>query len=735
MKVELKHISCCPNTVKDALACYRHLTLFASSNNIIVCESSSKKPIKSLATSTSGKCICIKVFEDSVFFATDTGLVGKYDLETFEKSEKQIFKDSPIKHIEVFEHEGKTMMLAASYGNLQLIDVNNWKEEGSLDFDSNYVEYFSVKAFRGSKLMFLSLCDFKVHVYSLKETSNFEYVTSLLGHENKVKAIAIRELEDGTLLVASGSLDTYVRLWRVGVEAVASLQNYPLPDGTFTLLESVLKGHLEGVMDVRWLEDQLVSTSLDCSVLFFTEMEGVWANSRSLGQLFGSRNALYSICVDVPDELFAVAYNGGVYCWSLEGEEWVAVPGYEGHSDSVSDIAWDSTSNFLVSASDDKTSRILVEKDSDWHEVSRSQIHGWGINAINFLSLAKDTCDILVCGADEKIVRLLEPTAHFVNYFNTFNNSNLKLFFSDPQLEQSLLESENPRIYKAYNEAGQEVLGLMVRTQNTEKIKLQETPAEEEEEDVEEKAKPKADKVDYSNPPTEDFLTNYTLWPEINKLYGHGNEISCMAVKKQNSLLVTACKSQSEEHSALIFWNLKDFKVDYSVKGHTYRVLDMKFMNDYLVTGSKDRSIILWALNDQKKYAPVHRITEHSRIVSSIAVDEEHNRILSGSRDKQIKLWELNENQLKKISELSFNDAVRAVEFLGFDFWLVGLENGTLWLVSNKNGKLEITEELKDISHSKAVNKIRRRKGDSNKAEVASCAEDCSVKVFEICWS
>jgi len=47
----------------------------------------------------------------------------------------------------------------------------------------------------------------------------------------------------------------------------------------------------------------------------------------------------------------------------------------------------------------------------------------------------------------------------------------------------------------------------------------------------------------YGKFPTEDYLVNYTLWPEVNKLYGHGYEINCLTTNHSGNLIASACKS------------------------------------------------------------------------------------------------------------------------------------------------------------------------------------------------
>lgn len=35
--------------------------------------------------------------------------------------------------------------------------------------------------------------------------------------------------------------------------------------------------------------------------------------------------------------------------------------------------------------------------------------------------------DMLICGADEKILRILEPIPHFINHFNALTESELRM--------------------------------------------------------------------------------------------------------------------------------------------------------------------------------------------------------------------------------------------------------------------------------------------------------------------
>ena len=88
-----------------------------------------------------------------------------------------------------------------------------------------------------------------------------------------------------------------------------------------------------------------------------------------------------------------------------------------------------------------------------YREISRAQIHGYDINALALLHVKTECPDMIVCGADEKVIRLLEPIPHFINYFNALTGHELNLNI-DNEEERNVLLQSNPKIYKTMMESG-----------------------------------------------------------------------------------------------------------------------------------------------------------------------------------------------------------------------------------------------------------------------------------------
>lgn len=88
---------------------------------------------------------------------------------------------------------------------------------------------------------------------------------------------------------------------------------------------------------------------------------------------------------------------------------------------------------------------------------------------------------------------------------------------------------------------------------------------------------PLDNKQNYNNPPDEDYLTNNTLWPEANKLYGHVYEILSVTSNKDGTLLASSAKSQTEKHSKVFIWSLEKNSLVSKLEGHNLSVVQVEF--------------------------------------------------------------------------------------------------------------------------------------------------------------
>ena len=58
--------------------------------------------------------------------------------------------------------------------------------------------------------------------------------------------------------------------------------------------------------------------------------------------------------------------------------------------------------------------------------------------------------------------------------------------------------------------------------------------------------KQKKKEQNFNKPPSEDYLSKHTLWPELNKLYGHGFELKALTTSHNGKYIASACKSQMQ---------------------------------------------------------------------------------------------------------------------------------------------------------------------------------------------
>lgn len=96
-----------------------------------------------------------------------------------------------------------------------------------------------------------------------------------------------------------------------------------------------------------------------------------------------------------------------------------------------------------------------------------------------------------------------------------------------------------------------------------------------------------------------DLLQN-TLWPEKEKLYGHGFEIMAVATTKDGRYIASSCKATKAEYASIILWSAQDYKKITELRGHALTVTTIVFSPDgkWLVTAGRDRSWILYQRTD-----------------------------------------------------------------------------------------------------------------------------------------
>lgn len=60
--------------------------------------------------------------------------------------------------------------------------------------------------------------------------------------------------------------------------------------------------------------------------------------------------------------------------------------------------------------------------------------------------------------------------------------------------------------------------------------------------------------ITLQTPPQEETLMQNTLWPELQKLYGHGYELYALAATPDGQMLASTCRASNAEHAQIILW-------------------------------------------------------------------------------------------------------------------------------------------------------------------------------------
>ncbi|NXA55689.1 ELP2 protein, partial [Nothocercus julius] len=652
--------------------------------------------------------------------------------------------------------ESDSHLLVASAASDSTVRI--WSRRGDsevkciqiLQFGNGFVMDVSLSFLPGNNVPILACGgdDCKINLF-IQQDDQFQRTLILPGHEDWIRSIEWAVCGEELFLVSCAQ-DCLIRIWKVctKLKQFPENENYSirLKENVFTVkdtlktyavtLESVLAGHENWVYAVHWqpafFKDgsmqqpmRILSASMDKTVILWApeEESGVWLEQASVGL---SHKRWFACCVS------------SIMC-ILEITAFFLL-----------------LKNFAASLAQNSVLLLQVT----WHEIARPQIHGYDMRCLAMIGRFQ-----FVSGADEKVLRVFCAPRNFIENFSNITGipvGKLHYHQSSDLPEGAIVPA----------------LGLSNKAVFEGDIALQ--PAEDEE--TFNTISNQYPEINFqplilTEPPPEDHLLQNTLWPEIQKLYGHGYEIVCVACNNSNTVIASACKASKKEHAAIILWSTASWKKLQSLSFHNLTVTQLAFSpNDkFLLAVSRDRNWSLWKKQDSSESGPVFcccaytnkNTALHSRIIWSCDWTPDSKYFITGSRDKKVIIWgqcdspEMGEGNVldsvqPRSTVLDAGESVTAVSVSraltpdGRYLIAIGLESGMINLHMWKQSGPEpasadwskCVEMDTSQSHALAVKRLcwRPREGraghDDNKSskwlQLASCGADHCVKIFNV---
>lgn len=501
----------------------------------------------------------------------------------------------------------------------------------------------------------------------------------------------------------------------------------------------------------------LLSASMDKTMIIWAldPESGVWVDQVRVGEVGGNTLGLYG-CQFSPDgnTILSHGYQGAFHVWTRDsaealegGDIWTPTVTVSGHFQSVQDIAWEPEGSFLLSVSTDQTTRLFAPwrqdgKEETWHEIARPQVHGYDMQCLAMIGRFK-----FVSGADEKVLRVFEAPVNFLDNFQRITKE---------KIDENTLEQTRQLIPEG---ASVPALGLSNKA-----IFAGESGIAPSDREIVHPSDQYTDiffePVSLTAPPTEEHLLQNTLWPETQKLYGHGYEIFSVASHPGGTLVASSCKASKPEHATIILWDIKTWRQVAELHSHTLTITQLAFSHSgkYLLSVSRDRT---WSLFEEvenkgandppfKRIAHTDKKTSvHSRIIWSCSWSHDDKFFATASRDKKIIVWGCH-GDYKPSSSLDIGVPVTAVDFApvassyGSYIIAVGLESGLIFIYEWNPETPENWQKHPQIllGHTMTVKRLRWRpilrqnqtvkKPSEHILELASCSADCSLFIQKV---
>lgn len=613
-----------------------------------------------------------------------------------------------------------------------------------------------------------------IYTFEVKDgkVSALEKKAELTGHEDWVKCLQfVTEEPHKNYILASGSQDRYVRLWRLKLNDLIDdsdedptklvlLSNkqykFELANGSRAAFsfEALIMGHDDWISGLQWHPSckvvgqdhklQLLTCTADTALMIW-EMDvdsGIWVCVSRLGEMSvkgastatgasgGFWSCLWFIDPSTKEHYVLASGKTGsfrVYKSDENGQSFESVLGITGAVKDVNDIKWSVNGDYFTATSLDQTTRLYApwkrEGFESWHEFARPQIHGYDMICYDNISPTK-----FVSGGDEKILRVFEMTKSISKLLQNLCGTQIV-----EENEQLPITASLP------------VLGLSNKAEN--QIEQGDQQDVDNEDNTPEAAEDVLASLDL--PPVEEYLQRYTLFPELEKLYGHGYEISCCATSPDGKLIASACRSNNAKHAVIRVFNVaQDYQQSQQVLlGHNLTISSLEFSPDgkYLLAVSRDRQFSLWeVINEQSGSFKLVELNSkaHARILWDCSWFPVGDSFTTVSRDKQIKLWKVSNDKVEMVVSTKLNDAITSVSvykgglFNNQAIVAVGLEDGgiSIFAVDVANPEFRLISIVdKELTPSNRIEKLSfSNKLHNGKLLLGVGSKDTSARLYSI---
>lgn len=470
--------------------------------------------------------------------------------------------------------------------------------------------------------------------------------------------------------------------------------------------ESLLFNHDDWIYSAKWhhhhrrgAQLQLLSTSADNSLAVWERdpASGIWVTTARLGEISrekGATTATGSIggfwtglwaSHAGGTAILTLGRTGAWRRWDWDAAQgaWGPALAVSGHTRPVTGVAWAPRGEYLLSTSADQTTRLHApwrqrqqegasssSSGSTWHEMARPQIHGYDLNCVDALSATR-----FVSGADEKLMRVFSMPRAVARMLETVTGKSMVADETEGAQDgnggsaaaaaaaailDSMPDAANMPVLGLSNKATVEQPDDVGDEQAASAAAAANPEASRDGEAVDPAAAVRRSTLAPARPPLEEALSRHTLWPEAEKLYGHGYELSCLAASPDGRLVASACRASGVNHAVVRVFETAPRWAELRppLAAHALTATRLRFSPDgdgaYLLSVGRDRQ---WAVFEKKKRRDEVKEGEmpyvlmqkeprgHARMILDAAwapparAGEPSRFFATAGRDKSVKFW------------------------------------------------------------------------------------------------